>query len=64
MDEKITELLSIEDLMELLNVGKNTAYSLLETGKIKAFKIGRIWKVPRKAVEDYIYSEVYGKNNS
>ena len=64
MDEKITELLSIEDLMELLNVGKNTAYSLLETGKIKAFKIGRIWKVPRKAVEDYICSEVYGKNNS
>lgn len=64
MDEKITELLSIEDLMELLNVGKNTAYSLLETSKIKAFKIGRIWKVPRKAVEDYIYSEVYGKNNS
>lgn len=64
MDEKITELLSIEDLMELLNVGKNTAYSLLETGKINAFKIGRIWKVPRKAVEDYIYNEVYGKNNS
>lgn len=64
MDEKITELLSIEDLMELLNVGKNTAYSLLESGKIKAFKIGRIWKVPRKAVEDYIYNEVYGKNNS
>lgn len=61
MEEKITELLSIEDLMELLNVGKNTAYSLLETGKIKAFKIGRIWKVPRKAVEDYIYSQVYGK---
>lgn len=64
MEEKITELLSIEDLMELINVGKNTAYSLLETGKIKAFKIGRIWKVPRKAVEDYIDGEVYGKNNS
>lgn len=54
MNEEIIELLTVEDLMELLNVGKNTAYQLLENGEVKAFRIGRVWKIPRKSVYDYI----------
>jgi len=59
MEYELKEILTVEELMEYLNIGKNSAYALLENGKIKAFRIGRIWKIPRKAVEDYIYSEVY-----
>lgn len=52
------EILSIEDLCEILNIGKNTAYSLLSNSQIKAFRIGRIWKIPRQALIDYIQSSL------
>lgn len=55
MTEEVYESLTTpEELSEILAVGKNTAYRLLNEGKISAFRIGRIWKIPRKAVWDYI----------
>lgn len=36
-------LITIEELCEMLSIGKNTAYRLLKTNQIKAFKIERIW---------------------
>ena len=48
------ELITIEELCNILTIGKNTAYRLLKEQEISAFRIGRIWKIPRKAVSDYI----------
>lgn len=57
MFDNYDDILTVEQLMEILFIGKNTAYKLLKKGKIKAFKIGRVWKIPRKALEEYIISE-------
>jgi 1-acyl-sn-glycerol-3-phosphate acyltransferase len=35
----------------------NTAYKLLKSGKIKAFKLGT-WKIPVKSVYDYINQKI------
>lgn len=52
------ELITIDDLCKTLNIGKNTAYSLLNSGELHgAFRIGRIWKIPKDAVSNYIYSK-------
>lgn len=51
------ELLTIEELCELLEIGHNKAYELLKSQKIKAFRIGRNWKICRAAVDDYILTE-------
>lgn len=48
------ELLTIDDLCSALLIGKNAAYVLLNSGAIKAFRIGRTWKIPKVALEDYI----------
>lgn len=48
------DILTIEDLCEILAIGKNTAYSLLSSKEIQAFKVGRNWKIPRDSVEKYI----------
>lgn len=40
--------------MEFLNIGKNTLYRLLNSGEISAFKIGKVWKIPKKSFEEYI----------
>ena len=49
-----SSLITIDELCEILMIGKNTAYQLLKSGKIKSFKINRIWKIPRTSVDEYI----------
>lgn len=48
------DILSVEEMQEMLGVCRNVAYKLLQTGEIKAFKIGRIYKIPKKNVIEYI----------
>lgn len=48
------DMVTIDNLCKMLSIGRNAAYTLLNAGKIKAFKIGRVWKIPRMAVEEYI----------
>lgn len=55
--ETYNDMVSIDDLCEMLTIGKNTAYHLLKTNQIKAFKIGRIWKIPRESVSEYVLSQ-------
>ena len=50
----LSDLITVEDLCELLFIGKNAAYRLLNTGEVKAFRIGRVWKIPREAVYEYV----------
>lgn len=53
-DESITEIITIEELTEILHIGRNNAYKLLNSGKIKAFRIGKTWKIPLNSVMIYI----------
>lgn len=57
METYTEELITIEELCEILAIGKNTAYQLLQNKEIKAFRIGRIWKISKAAVIDYIRKE-------
>ena len=40
----------------------NTTYKLLKSGKIKAMRIGRSWKIPKRAVQEYIIQESHLKS--
>ena len=35
-------------------IGRSTAYRLLRNNDIKAFKIGKVWKISKASVEQYI----------
>ena len=50
-------MLTIEDVMEMLGVGKNTAYELFRNGELKCFRIKGRWKVPKQAVIEYVLSK-------
>ena len=50
------DMISLDELCEMLAIGKTTAYHLLNTDQIHAFKIGRIWKIPRESVSKYVLS--------
>lgn len=61
--EDSSELITIEELCDILVIGKNTAYALLKNQEIAAFRIGRIWKIPRESVSKYIQSQSAQKRN-
>ena len=48
------DVLIAYEAMEYLGIVENTLYRLLNSGELGAFRIGRIWKVPRKELDKYI----------
>ena len=50
MNRNDEEIITIEELCEILRIGRNTAYMLLGSGQIAAFRIGRLWKIPKNSV--------------
>lgn len=51
------DIMDVYDVAEALCIGKNRVYELLGEGALKGFRIGRIWKIPRAAVEEYILTQ-------
>ena len=49
-------MVSVEQLCAMLKIGRNTAYELLRSGKIKAVRIGRQYRIPKKWVIEYLNS--------
>ena len=55
MFETIDEILTVNDVAEILYVGRNTIYDLLNSGQLKGFRIGsKSWRIPRQCLNEYI----------
>lgn len=50
----VTLVVTVEDLARLLAIGRNTAYTLVRSGKIRSIKVGRKYLIPKTAVEEYL----------
>ena len=46
-EEQINEYLTPREVMELLAIGKNTFYKLVQSGQLPACRLGRQWRVRR-----------------
>ncbi len=46
--------LTVEDLMPILNIGRNTAYSLVRNGRIRSVKVGRQLRIPKIAIVEFL----------
>ena len=63
MFEEYPEDLNVDEACELLRIGRNNFYKLLKDDngqgetKLHAFKNGRVWKVPKIAVQQYIMEQ-------
>ncbi|MCL2632332.1 MAG: helix-turn-helix domain-containing protein [Coriobacteriia bacterium] len=40
-------ILTLEQLTEVLQISKNNARIKLQTGEIRAMKVGRLWRIPK-----------------
>ena len=51
------DLVTVEELCEMLSIGKNSAYKLLASDDLKCFRSNRIWKIPKQGVIEYIKTQ-------
>lgn len=48
------EILTRDEVMDVLKIGRSTFYKLIKSGSLKSFKEGNRYKVPAESIEDYI----------
>lgn len=48
------EILTRDEVMDILKIGRSTFYKLIKSGELKSFKEGNRYKVPAESIEDYI----------
>lgn len=46
--EELPQYLTPREVMDLLCIGRNTFYKLVNSGALKAFRIGKQWRVAAK----------------
>lgn len=47
MFEEYADVLTAEEACEALRIGYNALYELLNSGKLKGFRNGRVWRIPQ-----------------
>lgn len=50
------DVLTPQQVQEMLGVGQRMAYQLLREGKIQNVRMGKLYRVPKAAVIDNLYS--------
>lgn len=52
------EILTREEVMEILKISRSTFYKLLQNGDLKGFKEGNRYKVPAQSIEEYVDKKI------
>lgn len=55
MFEEYSDVLTVEEACEALRIGYNAIYDLLGSGKLKGYRNGRVWRIPKESVKQYIF---------
>ena len=50
-------IMTVEDLMPILLIGRSTAYKLVRSGKLKTFRVEKQIRITRDALMEYIKQE-------
>lgn len=60
--QEYSDIMTIEDLIEYLKLGRSKVYSLVTSGEIRGMKFGKNWRIPKESVKEYIDKQI--KNTS
>lgn len=56
MFEQYDDILTIEDVAEILKIGMTKTYRLVCSGDLKGYKEGKDWRIPKQALSEYVIS--------
>lgn len=51
------DVVSVEEIQQMLRIGKNAVYTLLKDGEIKSIKVGKRYIVPKKYVVEFLITK-------
>lgn len=54
MFQNAEDLLTVEEACDLLRIGRGAMYPLLASGQLKAFRNGRVWRIPKDSLVQYV----------
>lgn len=54
MFESYDDILNVEEACEALKIGYNAMYELLNTGKLRGYRNGCVWRIPKAALVEFI----------
>ena len=55
MFEEYGDIVSIQDVMKMLGVGRSAVYSMLHEGTLRSVRIGRKYIIPKQSVIDVLF---------
>lgn len=54
--DELPIMLDVKDVAKILGIGRNLAYSLVNSGEIKGLRVGTKIRIPKQALIDYMAS--------
>lgn len=54
MFEQYGDILTIDEVAEILRIGLTQAYRIVRSGSLKGYKEGKGWKIPKQALIQYV----------
>jgi excisionase family DNA binding protein len=52
--ENLPLVLHVKELAEVLSISQNTAYALVRSEQIRSIRTGRIYRIPKDALIEYL----------
>lgn len=59
-DDMMYSVLTVRELAAILRIGINNAYQLVREGTIRSVRVGRQYRIPRRAVDEYLENNFGG----
>ncbi len=57
MFESYPDVITVNELCEMLGISRKLAYRLLDRQEIRCVRLGRVFRIPKSAVIDYLIGE-------
>ena len=54
MFSEYDDVVTVDDVMKMLHLGKNNVYKLLRDNSIKSVKVGKRFIIPKRSVIDFV----------
>ena len=63
MFENYDDVVTVEQLAEMLKIGRNTAYELVRASIIQSVRVGRNIRIPKHTIIEYITNQNKDKDD-
>jgi len=59
-----SKLFTIQQVMERLQVADETIYRYIKSGKLRAVRVGGLWRIPSEALDEFLNKGEQGSRDA